>query len=296
MKENQNWVALHAFYHNIPQYDNLISDIANVLDDYRKNNKIEKWFFIRYWEGGPHIRFRMLNPKSCDLEKNLIKRIQNYIKMHPTEKPYTREEYYKDNKFDGEPIDISTLQWYEEGQVAKIEYQRENERYGGEEVIEISESIFMYSSYIVKNIISATKNDFNKKLLAAALTYILIKEFRSVYKEENTKDFLSVYKSRWVNFRYNTENEDKIQEFFYKNKNAIKSAISILKRNSEIKNLIETIKSLIKEKFDKVRDIKYMEYIIASHIHMTNNRLGAAPIFEYFISDVLINIIDEGGL
>lgn len=286
-----NWTSLHIFYHDVSKYDEFLLKICTMLDQFRKEKKIEKWFFIRYWEGGPHIRVRMLraSKESIMVFKNMA---HSFMKENPPKYLVHRDEYYKDNKFDGKPIDGATLPWYKNGEIVEIAYEQEIERYGGKEAMSMSETIFCYSSYLVKSILESTKDSFHKKLIfAEALTWIEVEEFRKVYGRQNSYEFLNVYKENWSGFLYHTENEKQIQIFFDVNRDPLISARKIFLNNQEFMNLIQLIKDEILKIAECVKNKDYMDYIIASQIHMTNNRLGAAPIFEYFIAQHLIENI-----
>ncbi len=290
----KDWTSLHIFYHNVPKYDDFIIKLCEKLDEFRQCGRLEKWFFIRYWEGGPHIRVRMLHATNECIEE--IKHMAfGYMKHNPSAKSVTREEYYKDNKFDGKPIDSEMLPWYQDGEIVEIPYEQEIQRYGGKEVMEMSETIFCLSSYLVKNILESTRNSFNQKLIfAEALTLIEVEEYRKVYGRNNITEFIKIYSENWKSFLYNTDNEKQIDYFFKVNSRALNSAIEILRNNKDFMHLIELIQDEIWHISEKGINQDYMDYIIASQIHMTNNRLGAAPIFEYFISKNLIMRGKEG--
>ncbi len=281
------WTSLHVFYHNISKYDDLIILFTDLLAKQKDKYQIDKWFFIRYWEGGPHIRIRLLNAKEEAISE-LKELIYGYMKAYPPEQVVTREQYYKDNKFDGEPLDETKLPWYENGEIVEIAYEPEIKRYGGENVIDLSESIFCYSSYIVRSILKSLNNDFNKKLIfAEAITLLEVRKFREIYDRTNTSDYLDMYSSHWTSFLYNTDNEKMIHKFFNINQKALAQAYKLLTENSEFMNLLEMIGKEFEKIYNTLNNKDYVDYIVSSHIHMTNNRLGVVPIFEYFIADNL---------
>lgn len=288
---DNNWTSLHIFYHDVSKYDKFLLKICTMLDQFRKEGKIEKWFFIRYWEGGPHIRVRMLrvSKESVEAFKDMA---YSFMRENPSKYLVSREEYYKDNKFDGKPVDLVALPWYEDGEIVEISYEQEIQRYGGEAVMSMSETIFCYSSYLVKNILESTKGSFHKKLIfAEALTWIEVEEFRKVYGRQNPYEFLNIYQENWKGFLYHTENEKQIKIFFETNEKPLVNAKEILFNNKKFMHLIQLIKNEIQKISEYVTKLDYMDYIMASQIHMTNNRLGAAPVFEYFIAQ---NLIQQG--
>ena len=289
------WVAFHVFFHNVSKYDELINLVANQFMDWQYENLIEKWFFIRYWEGGPHIRFRMLNPASKQLEEDLEQLIHNFIENNKSNRPLTKEEFYKNHKFDGVPLDYHQLPWHEEGEVVSYPYSQEIERYGGELVMHLSETIFMHSSQLAVKILEVGKNECLRKLIySIALTFLSMQEFRKSYGEENMRDYITFYQTLWEGFVEENEMEHRTSTFIEKNWKIIVNMITKLRNSDDIMKDIEEIQSLFEEKASIVKDKKYLDYIVASHIHMTNNRLGVPPVCEYLISKALANIIEEG--
>ena len=281
------WTSLHVFYHNVPKYDEMILGFTELLADMKKEKKIEKWFFIRYWEGGPHIRIRLLNAGESEIAE-LKALLYDFMEKNPPDRIVTREEYYKDNKFDGVPLDEASLPWYENGEIAEIDYEPEIERYGGENVMELSENIFDLSSNMTRGMIASSGGDFNKKLiLAEALTLIEVRQLRKVYGRSNTADYLELYRTHWSSFLYGSENEKMIEKFFSANTGPLKKAYKILTDNEEFMSVIGKICDNIAAISAELDNKDRVDYIVSSHIHMTNNRLGAAPVFEYFISDNL---------
>lgn len=288
---DNNWVALHAFYHNYHKYDEFVCEIVDKLEKYKEDNLIDKWFFIRYWDGGPHFRFRFLSPKSEMVEREITKQIRDYIFNNPSENKITKEDYYKNSKFDGKPMNIDELPWYDEGSVVNIKYEPEILRYGGENVMEYSESLFMESSRLVKDLILATKDNFSKKLMySSAITYILAKDLMDISGESNVNKFFDLYIDMWRNFTDSSENEEKLKQFLEANANAIETIKEGLLQKKIFKEYLEKIKNIFSKIVDNIQDPTALKYIVASHIHMTNNRFGVTPVYEYYISETLSKV------
>lgn len=57
------WVSGHVYYHG--DLDLLVSAlIAELVEELTRNGLIERYFFLRYWEGGQHLRVRLLPTSS----------------------------------------------------------------------------------------------------------------------------------------------------------------------------------------------------------------------------------------
>ena len=55
----QHWVSLHLFYHDNPM-PLLVECVQPMIKELYARHLLQRFFFIRYWQGGPHIRLRLL--------------------------------------------------------------------------------------------------------------------------------------------------------------------------------------------------------------------------------------------
>lgn len=168
----QKWKSIHVFYHDINHKEIILCNVvAPFLKVLKEKGALEKWFFINYWEGGPHLRIRMLNMEEAQYDF-LLEKMKEYIVKHPSSFSITREQYYHNNRFDGEKVNVTELPWYEDGSIIEIPYVPEIERYGGENAIAKAESMFCYSSQLAASLIQATVGDFNKRFSVAIDLFI----------------------------------------------------------------------------------------------------------------------------
>lgn len=117
MKNQPKWISCYIF-HNI-SFENVLIELIKPLTDKLKENKYgDEYFFIRYWEHGPHVRFRIL-PKNKLLTHEIIDvikiTVKNYFESLKEELNYTIE--FND-------------------------YIQETQRYGGNDNIKIAEKTF----------------------------------------------------------------------------------------------------------------------------------------------------------
>ncbi|PGP66465.1 hypothetical protein COA00_21855, partial [Bacillus cereus] len=79
------WNSIHVFLHDSNNYHSFMEEDLNLfLQEMKKNKLIDKWFFIRYWEGGPHIRLRFLNLK-VDVQQ-VIEKLNEIITKYSIKK------------------------------------------------------------------------------------------------------------------------------------------------------------------------------------------------------------------
>ncbi|WP_017609022.1 thiopeptide-type bacteriocin biosynthesis protein [Nocardiopsis xinjiangensis] len=56
---SNGWVGLHI--HHQGNLDHLLVDgVAPLVKRLQHEGELERWFFLRYWDGGPHLRLRLL--------------------------------------------------------------------------------------------------------------------------------------------------------------------------------------------------------------------------------------------
>jgi len=102
----------------------------------------QQYFFIRYWEKGPHIRLRLkgnLDMINSILKPNLEEHFIHYFESKPSRRV---EPNYPPNFSED-------LKWYPNNTLEYYDYEPEFGRYGGPVGIELSEKQFMLSSQTV---------------------------------------------------------------------------------------------------------------------------------------------------
>lgn len=132
-----DWTSLHCFLHCAPEAADefLLSDVAPLLADH-------SWFFIRYGEGGPHLRIRVR-----DADPGLANQLHVLAsKLPELEGPWPSKH----------------------GEVREVPYVPETSRYGGALALPIAEGVFTESTQVALRVISETPVRSDR--LAAATT------------------------------------------------------------------------------------------------------------------------------
>lgn len=331
MKETE-WLSLHVFYHDVERIEPLFMEtISPLLQSFEKDKLIEKWFFIRYWEGGPHLRIRLLNA-SAIVEQRLRKAIRTYMDRYPYQSPLTKEKYYSNHKMDGERKPIDTLPWYEHGEVVSIPYHAELGRYGGTHAMPTSESLFHQSSLFVYEIIKQTGTDRSKRL-AIALDNMLITARLLGVSEEELNVYFARYADYWETF---VDKREAVMEWVNQSYDRQKSYLQQRLKTimSDIRSVCASEKHLLQQTLNESTLSIYNEWFQAltnahadyyeaaansalispfggqkvssqdetkqaiqgicfSQIHMTNNRLGVFPWEEFYLAKMIEMLTHE---
>ncbi|AST93513.1 MULTISPECIES: thiopeptide-type bacteriocin biosynthesis protein [Sutcliffiella] len=289
----EKWISLHIFHHNMRNYDELIVILNQVMTDLENENEVNKWFYIRYWEGGPHVRLRFLTVNEKKTIQTISEKIQAFWKDAEPIESLTKEQYYRDHKFDGQALPFEKLPWYGDRRIQPIPYVPEIERYGGKDVIQNSEAMFHSSSKLVCFILEKLGLDPAKRFIVGlTLTRLLMEQLLEFDDMEDNIQFTSFYKEYWESFVAGNET-DELVLLFKANEKSIRKFYSMLKDNPFVTDQLLRMKNELHVVRDTVQDELYIHRIVASHIHMTNNRLGVSPFVEYYISDYLCTFFEE---
>lgn len=236
-----------------------ISDhLLSFMNELEKQELIEKWFYIRYFDPEPHIRLRMFgNPQVL-----------------------TESVYPVINSFIKDSIHKGYLKHY------VIEpYERELERYGGEILIDKVEEVFWRDSVITGKMLSflnhAEDSLLTKKEILSMINIVDLLDsfgltdeeiFHNISHSINTKDYMEKYriikqeavkllnrKDDWSYLRKTQMGKELMSLFSY--------------RKSVLNELASLVKDLISE---GVMNTQQSGMLIDSLVHMTCNRfLGA---------------------
>jgi thiopeptide-type bacteriocin biosynthesis protein len=156
----KTWLAAYL-YRGEPWEDFLTGTVMPFVDDVFEKKLADQFFFIRYWERGPHMRLRFKGDTGVLEEKvkpQLDDHFNNYFKQHPSE----RKEFEDMEKLPPEQ------QWFPNDSVQYIEYEPEVERYGGPVGILVAEKQFEISSRAVSAVIEECDTwDYDRALGAA---------------------------------------------------------------------------------------------------------------------------------
>ncbi|MER7166063.1 thiopeptide-type bacteriocin biosynthesis protein [Micromonospora sp. NPDC000207] len=82
------WLSLHAFHSG--DHDRLLTEtVAPLVTSLQADGRLAQFFFIRYWEGGPHLRLRLL-PTRPDLAAEVADRARSALEGHLARFPTPR--------------------------------------------------------------------------------------------------------------------------------------------------------------------------------------------------------------
>ncbi len=155
MAENDHviWRAwqLHLASAAHSTHDRVLSEvIAPVVRELPEN----PWFFIRYWQGGPHLRLRLGNlseQQTQQVADNLRERLDVAGQLRADEEPLAVAQYSSNvGKFAAAELGAdSVVEPVRAPGVYPAHYEPETQRYGGQRHLDQSEKLFQLSSDLV---------------------------------------------------------------------------------------------------------------------------------------------------
>lgn len=290
---SQKWFSFYIFYKNEKYKDVLIKHISEKMDIFIENLVIQKWFFIRYWDGGPSLRLRVLaNPENINKIQGILNFVRQFIADHPNEEDFNRDMFLRNVKNFQEPGE--KFVWHEDGEIIEVPYIAEIDRYGGIQSMSDTETMFQLSTELVIILLEKITSYPEKILLGYLLTRKLVEKF---FSDPNFKQDIHFFLSKNIEFwEYkNILPSHKVVTFLKNNNNASEKILSVLNNDINIQEKLDKIQN----KFQSIicneaenEKIKY-GYIAMSHIHMFNNRLGCSPFIEISYYKSIINGAQE---
>ncbi|UII30241.1 thiopeptide-type bacteriocin biosynthesis protein [Fulvivirga ulvae] len=185
------WLAAFLYYAE-PWEEFLINGVKPLIDQVMENQMADQYFFIRYWEKGPHIRLRFKGDRAIlenKVKPLLTEHVNNYFKNRPSERQ--DPEWLKDVP--------EQQQWYPNNSVQFIAYDPETERYGGEHALLVSERQFQASSEATLKIVEEGLDswDYNRALGAAIQLHLGFAYGVGMDQHEASKFFSEVFQN-WL--------------------------------------------------------------------------------------------------
>ena len=299
------WLA--AYIYVVEPWETLLeAAVAPLVARVFEQGWAERWFFIRYWERGPHLRLRFFgDPVTLEekLKPELDRVLTDYLKRHPT------------RRFDHE---TPNPDFFPNDSLQYIEYEPEVERYGGPVGMGISERQFEASSRAVLAAIDEPAGWGYEKALGIAIQMHFCFAHALEMDLEQLAAFCHYISRGWLRRAYAwtpemTRDEHQAQrtevlkafaEMFEKQKEVLVPFASLLWQGLEEEALFES--GWLNEWVREMREIgvsleeahradelvldgpmhRYVATIephtrgqalwgiIESYVHMTNNRLG----------------------
>jgi len=240
--------------------EKILSEVLKPLtEELLAENRIDKYFFIRYHDESNHVRIRFHNSTNPDFWKEVVERLRNAIQ------PYMENHT------------VSNLQFET--------YQRELERYGFD-TMQQSEDIFYHQSVSVLNFLSMLDGDEGEHYrwqVALKAADLFLEDFG--YSLEQKRDLAkTLHKGFSDEFKVGPVEQKKISERFTSNRSIVqivmkdeweedenlKVGIGVFKTGDA--GYLQVIRD-IRNATSVNQDIQQLNRLMGSYLHMFINRM-----------------------
>ena len=277
------WNSYHLFIHDMTYHDLFLKDYLHPF--IQENEKsISQYFFIRYWQGGPHIRFRFKSSQPKTISNGLQMVVERFKSVYKPTFQLTKEAYYEQHLFDGDQPNESELYWMDDLSIIEIDYLPELERYGGIALIGYSEQIFQITSDLAFRRLKKNKDHASTtmKLIYACDFFYVMSEF---LQQKQYRSLVDNYERFWSSFtgegQINEKQLAKVTHLFNEKRELISQML-----NDDENPYLQEIRQIFHEVTLKGEDEK-IPYLIFSHVHMFNNRIGLPSNLESLVATIM---------
>lgn len=303
--QGDDWFALHVFLGDPLRMDAFIRDWLHPRARALCAGGVRRWFFIRYWEGGPHLRIRFQGLNEAEGNR-LAEDIRVVISAYISNEGPGPEEYAEKLRIDGHLVGDEEPAWYPEGEVVRFDYEPEQLRYGGPDAMGPNEHLFHLSSEVAASLIRATAGAFPKRLSVAG-ALMLEAALACRRDDRHIARFFENYAEFWTRYPgplAPTETSRIAQEPDPQLAATIRRALDARTAATDTSIVgawaagLSDLGSELDDLYGRgllqspagpmIRDAALLqttvESIVSSQMHMLNNRLGVSPSLEVTLS------------
>jgi Lantibiotic biosynthesis dehydratase C-term len=150
MLDGQDWISVHAFNHL--QTETLVAAVVSpLLRHWKQEERLRAGFYLCHWEGGPHVRVRLLSRATHDraaLENELTIALETHLSTQ-SRQPLDPAQYARyaeqERAFEGAPEPVALQA---DGAVRPWLYVPEWDRFGGARLAPSVVQVFSCSSLL----------------------------------------------------------------------------------------------------------------------------------------------------
>ncbi|QTZ92459.1 thiopeptide-type bacteriocin biosynthesis protein [Streptomyces auratus] len=295
------WSPLHIYLPMSLQPGFLRDVIHPVVREAGVRNR---FWYLRYWQGGPHIRFRLHEASEQTVEwvRSRLAAAMPALDAEQTAE-YAQQSAHQPGLAELEgakPEDVRAP-----GTVEAARYSPEYAKYGGTTGLRIAEELFRSTSTAVLDLLAGlTDRQLTASPAGPAIRVMAMSLKGSGLNMAQSQDFLSDYEEnwrRWVPPGY----EEHWAAMYEKTRNRVTNLCGAVWRDGTTDVFHDTYAAALHstrmaqaessegDLAELVLDETPYAHCVANYIHTTNNRLGILPAAEAFLAYVIQRSLAE---
>lgn len=321
MNSQSSWLSLHVHYNSDPHW--LLKDgVAPAIRELQERDLVSQYFFIRYWEQGPHVRLRLRTcgekqDQSRELAESII---GEYLYRRPSvfrfPTPHMPASFsrlfiaeYGEQELLRKYGDSGQIPFAENNHIAQVPYAPEYQRYGGEHGVAIAERHFEVSSDHVLRCLSMENGHDFRVILGRGYRLMLYTCLALLPSRSEQLHFLDSYQQHWngligslsdvVGLQFDRKYKASKPALDRSTTACIELAEDLNDGRPEEREWFAHAQSLrreLKDAFargdlrtpDGIDTIeRAIHYLIPAYVHMTNNRLGISIADEVYMAYIM---------
>ncbi|HEU4711112.1 MAG TPA: thiopeptide-type bacteriocin biosynthesis protein [Pyrinomonadaceae bacterium] len=308
------WHSLHIHYYD-PQ-DALLVDAIAPLVHSERGPCPSRWFFLRYWKQGPHIRLRLfLDDSTADGFLHTAQTtLREYLAIHPSTNapPDARLKEILETIAGLEGGQPQTQELLPDNTLRFDRYEPEYEKYGGEIGVALAEDLFERSSELTLDLLSLIHGKPGQRF-AVSFNMMLNGLRGAGLNEAGIADFLATYSRFWSRYSSQLVNVDWQADFDERKRKLSASAAAILldrlptesptgaalaRWREIIRNATQALESKADEILPNVTmagpnltTAQRREFVWFNYLHTHNNRLGVMPAQEAYLAYLAHHVV-----
>ena len=277
------WNATHYFIHDSTSHNRFLVDyLKPETEQLEKEGLLDQYFYIVYWQGGNHVRFRYKSREPETVERRMNARFDSFLEGYEPKYVLPEKAYYE--LYSNNKENVEDITFIPDKSARRMVYEPETERYGGPRSLPHCEKIFSLSSKYTLGIRKNAGNSVMKRIIGGLDLFTL-----AVKGLRDREPFLSLYSQYWKGFAGENKklfSTEELAEKYKKRHDSLMEDAGDYYRDWEM-GLREEMEQVCETQSVYPDQDTAEKMILASQIHMTNNRLGIIPQMEAPLAEVL---------
>lgn len=289
--ELPEWLSFHLYYHEDPGRA-VTGFVAPAVSAALGSGWIERFFFLRYSLGGPHVRVRLRPVPGCEaaVAEATRQAAEDFLHRTPSTRPLAEEVIRGQNRaiLASDPHETDDAA-YPDNTFLSFPFRPEVERYGGEGQLDLSLYVFTASSLEALRFLASHSAEPTSRRLVLALRFLLRQALYFAADEEELRSLLGYAIATWGDSCQGIL--EKGERVFGQQQDAFGQILRRAVENlaAEALNggltLGAAVHRLSFSLAGRERTARWR--IGGSHLHMTANRLGLSNPEEVYVGRLL---------